>query len=670
MAAPHGQVATGLWSKEPEPAPMSETTTDTGRETGDEAPVVLVGNPNVGKSVLFGALTGRYVEVSNYPGTTIEVSRGRADGLPLIDTPGIQSLHARSDDERVTRDILLGRAPALVLQVADARNLRRSLMLTVQLAELGRPFILDVNMADEARARGIELDTGRLARALGAEVVTTVAVRGEGVEELRTRMRVARPMGHRVVYDGVVEEAVADLVPLLEGADGTARAVALMILAGDRELAERFGGARRGRIEAVVARAQERYDKPLGFELTQQRMRCAECLLEQVVTHPERPRAGRGEALGRLALHPVWGAFVLVAALLALYLFVGRLGAGVLVDWMEKGLFGRVIDPLATRLMDLVPVPLLRDLVVGPYGLVTMALSYGIAIVMPIVLTFFIAFGLLEDSGYLPRLAVMMDRPFKAMGLNGKAVLPMVLGLGCDTMATMTTRILDTRKDRILVTLLLALSVPCSAQLGVIMGMIAYMPPAAVAVWGAVVLGVMFAVGWVAARLIPGRRSDFILELPPIRVPQLGNIVVKTVARLEWYLREVLPLFALGTLLLFVLDRTGALHALERWAAPLVEGGLGLPRATTAAFIVGFLRRDYGAAGLFNLARSGALSVPQLLVSLVVVTLFVPCVANVLVIVREHGAKVALWVVGFVFPFAFAVGALLRFGMSAFGVHF
>jgi ferrous iron transport protein B len=289
---------------------------------------------------------------------------------------------------------------------------------------------------------------------------------------------------------------------------------------------------------------------------------------------------------------------------------------------------------------------------------------------MPIVLTFFIAFGMLEDSGYLPRLAVLMDRPFKAMGLSGKAVLPMVLGLGCDTMATMTTRILESRKDRVMVTLLLALGVPCSAQLGVIMGMIAFLPPVAVVVWGVVVTAVMFGVGWAASRVIPGGRSDFILELPPIRPPQVSNIVVKTAARLEWYLKEVLPLFVLGTLLLFVLSRTGALHVLERGAAPLIEGGLGLPRETTAAFIVGFLRRDYGAAGLFSLARSGALSVPQVLVSLVVVTLYVPCVANVLVIGREHGVKTAVRVVGFVFPFAFAVGMILNFAMRLLGVHF
>ena len=636
----------------------------------DGTPVILVGNPNVGKSALFGALTGRYVEVSNFPGTTVEVSTGRAGPLPLVDTPGIHSLHARSDDERITRDILLANAAGHVIQVADARNLRRSLLLTLQLAELGRPFVLDVNMVDEASARGIEVDTERLAQALGAEVVPTVAVRGEGVDALRDRLESARPMSHRVTYDTRIEEALGMLVPLLAGADGSARAVALMILAGDHEMAARYGGARRAEIEAVVARATAHYAKPLSFVLTEQRLHHVDGLMAGVVRHPAVRLPHASERLGRLALHPVWGAGVLIVVLAALYLFVGRLGAGVLVGWMENVVFGRWINPLATRLADLVPVPLVRDLLVGEYGLVTMALSYGIAIVMPIVLTFFLAFGLLEDSGYLPRLAVMMDRPFKAMGLSGKAVLPMVLGLGCDTMATMTTRILETRKDRLMVTLLLALGVPCSAQLGVIMGMIAYLPPAAVAVWGAVITAVMFTVGWAASRVIPGGRSDFILELPPLRVPQLGNIVVKTAARLEWYLKEVLPLFVLGTLLLFVLDRTGALHLLERWAAPLVQGGLGLPRATTAAFIVGFLRRDYGAAGLFTLARAGALSVPQVLVSLVVITLFVPCVANVLVIVREHGLKVGAWVVGFVFPLAFAVGVLLHFGMLAFGVHF
>ena len=274
-------------------------------------------------------------------------------------------------------------------------------------------------------------------------------------------------------------------------------------------------------------------------------------------------------------VHPVWGWFFLAGVLWALYLFVGHLGAGVMVDWLESTFFGEWLNPLAEQAAAVIPWPLVRDFLVGEYGLVTMALSYSIAIVLPIVLTFFLAFSLLEDSGYLARLAVMANRPFKAMGLNGKAVLPMVLGLGCDTMATLTTRILETRKERIQVTLLLALGVPCSAQLGVLLGMVAILSGAGVTVWLGVVLLTLFVVGWLAARLLPGQSSDFILELPPIRQPQLKNIVVKTVARVEWYLKEVLPLFIAGTTLLFVLDKVGLLVLLERLIAPLVQGLVG-----------------------------------------------------------------------------------------------
>jgi ferrous iron transport protein B len=289
---------------------------------------------------------------------------------------------------------------------------------------------------------------------------------------------------------------------------------------------------------------------------------------------------------------------------------------------------------------------------------------------MPIVLTFFLAFSILEDSGYLPRLAVMANRPFQAMGLNGKAVLPMVLGLGCDTMATLTTRILETRKERVQTTLLLALGVPCSAQLGVLMGMAAILTREAIFVWLAVVLLTLFSVGWLAARVLPGKRSDFILELPPVRRPQLGSIFFKTVARLEWYLKEVLPLFILGAAILFVIDRVGLLAVLEQLMAPLVEGLLGLPAQTAGVFLIGFLRRDFGAAGLFSLAREGLLTTNQLVVSLVVITLFIPCIANLLMIVREHGLRTALWVAATVFPLAFAVGAALNQILVRLGIQF
>jgi ferrous iron transport protein B len=296
-----------------------------------------------------------------------------------------------------------------------------------------------------------------------------------------------------------------------------------------------------------------------------------------------------------------------------------------------------------------------------------MGLSYGIAIVLPIVTTFFVAFSVLEDSGYLPRLAVMVNKVFKRMGLNGKAVLPMVLGLGCDTMATMTARIMETRKERVIVTLLLALGVPCSAQMAVILAMASGLSGAAMAWFAGTILLVIFLVGWLAAKVLPGRGSDFMLELPPLRVPQAGNIAVKTLARIEWYLREALPLFVLGTLILWTLDRFGGLAVLERAASPVVVGLLGLPREAASAFILGFLRRDYAAAGLFRhfepFMRAGTMTWAmevQVTVALVTITLFVPCIANFFMILKERGWKTGAAIMGFILPFAFAVGALLN----------
>jgi ferrous iron transport protein B len=368
-----------------------------------------------------------------------------------------------------------------------------------------------------------------------------------------------------------------------------------------------------------------------------------------------------------VAVHPVWGWPILALVLWALYEFVGVFGAGTLVDVVEDGLFHGYLNPWAVALFSHLPWGLARDLFVGEYGLLTMGLSYGLAIVLPIVLTFFTAFAVLEDSGYLPRLAVMSDRVFRLMGLNGKAVLPMVLGLGCDTMATLTARILPTRKERVLATLLLALGVPCSAQLGVILAMLAAVPLSAAAVWFGAVAAVMIAVGWLAARVLPGERGDFVIELPPMRLPVLQNVLSKTAARVEWYLKEALPLFLVGTFVLFVLDRLKLLAGITRLGEPIVQGVLGLPPEASAAFLIGFLRRDFAATRLFDLSRGGGLDVVQLVVAMVTITLFIPCIANVFMIAKERGWRTAAAMAAFIFPLAFAVGGLVRVLMHAAG---
>jgi ferrous iron transport protein B len=264
----------------------------------------------------------------------------------------------------------------------------------------------------------------------------------------------------------------------------------------------------------------------------------------------------------------------------------------------------------------------------------------------------------------------MVDKVFKKIGCNGKAVLPMILGLGCDTMATLTTRILETRRERIIVTLLLALGIPCSAQLGVILGMLADVGPAASITWFLLLIGVIFAVGYLAGKVIPGEASDFILEIPPIRWPKPGNLLVKTMARIEWYLREAVPLFLLGTLILFVSDRFGFLLWLQKASEPVVVHLLDLPPKTAEAFLIGFLRRDYGAAGLYAMAKAGMLTNLQVVVSLITITLFIPCLANLLVIYKEQGGKVTAWIALFIFPFAVLVGAAVNFAARWLGVEF
>ncbi len=324
--------------------------------------------------------------------------------------------------------------------------------------------------------------------------------------------------------------------------------------------------------------------------------------------------------------------------------------------------------PKISRLVRWIPSRFIYDLFLGQYGLISVGLTYSIAIVLPIVGFFFLAFGLLEDSGYLPRLSILADKTFKWMGLNGKAVLPMVLGLGCDTMATLTTRILDSKKERFIAVLLLALAVPCSAQLGVILGMLGGVSAGATLVFIGVITSQILLIGFLCGRFVPGGRSDFLLEIPPFRFPSIKNVTLKTLHRIRWFLKEAVPFFLLGTLFLFILDRIHVLGLIERFFEPVVVGWLGLPARATEAFIMGFLRRDYGAAGLLILTKRGLLDTQQIVVALTVITLFVPCIANFFVMMKEQGVRRAIMMMAFIFPFAILVGGLLNWILTVTGV--
>jgi len=639
---------------------------------------VLVGNPNVGKSVIFGLLTGRYVTVSNYPGTTVEVSQGNIslgeNKYLVIDTPGVNNLIPMSEDEKVTRDILLAERPSAVIHVGDSKNLKRTLLITIQLAEMGIPVVLALNMEDEARDRGIVVDTAELGAMLGVEVVSMIAPQRKGIRELRDALLSPRVPSVKISYPERIRESMERIAALLPEAPIARESIASMILAGDESLK---GWLKKNLPEEVIEEiedlrddCQASFSRPLSTVINEARLMVADGIARQVASTVGQSRGRLLNFLGMVSMHPLYGLPVLLVVLFFFYEFVGVFGAGTLVDFFEGTIFERYLNPAFTRLVSLaVPFEIVREILVGEYGLLSVALTYAIAIVLPITATFFIAFSLLEDSGYLPRLAIMSNRVFNLIGLNGKAILPMVLGLGCGTMAVLTSRILETKKDRIITTFLLALAIPCSAQLGVILGLLGSLSYKATILWIGCVVLVMFLAGYLASKVIRGEKTEFFLEIPPIRMPNIGNIIVKTVGRIEWYLKEAVPLFMLGTFILFLMNKLNVLQFLERVAAPVVVDFVGLPAKATGYFILGFLRRDYGAVGFFDMAQRGELTAVQSLVSLVTITLFVPCLANFFMIIKERGIKTALAITAFIFPFAFLVGGILNFILVSAGVQ-
>jgi ferrous iron transport protein B len=394
----------------------------------------------------------------------------------------------------------------------------------------------------------------------------------------------------------------------------------------------------------------------LNLRISLERKRICRAILEEVIYQQADLKPGFFEKLAGWTINP-WTGFPLLLLVLyfGVYLFVGSFGAGTLVDLLEGQLFENYLNPwvidLVHRLTDWY---WLRELLVGEYGIFTLGVRYAVALVLPIVGTFFLAFSIMEDVGYFPRLAMLVDRIFKKIGLNGRAVIPMVLGFGCDTMATMVTRTLETVRERIIVTLLLALAIPCSAQLGVIMGLLSGVP-GALPIWIACITVVFLLVGLLSARLLPGERPMFYMELPPMRLPQVRNVVVKTVSRMQWYFLEIFPLFIIASVLLWAGKMTGGLNALVRGMSPAIAA-LGLPEKTTAAFIFGFFRRDFGAAGLYDMHAQGLLTPRQLTVGAVTMTLFVPCIAQFLMMKKERGWKVSAGIFLLVTLLAFSVG--------------
>lgn len=649
------------------------------RSGGARRVAALVGNPNVGKSVLFNALTGAYVTVSNYPGTSVEVTRGSAliqgEEWQVVDTPGMYSIHTITEEERVAREILLNEAPDVVLHVLDARNLERMLAMTIQLIEAELPVVLVVNIMDEAERIGLKIDLELLRKRLGIPVIGAATARKRGLDEIRKAVAeycCDSGNSQRFNYSRLLENDISAVAGLMQGDYVLSRrALALLLLQQDEEITELVRSCEGDGYTIINEKVREiafQRRESFHLDLSLERKEIVRKLIQDVFSAPEKRVVTWAERFSNLSIRPMTGIPLLCIVLyFGLYKFVGSFGAGTLVDLLETKGFKEHFNPWITGVVQqLIPWQIIQELFVGEYGIITLGIRYAVGIILPIVATFFIFFSFLEDTGYFPRLALLVDRVFKRFGLSGRAVIPMVLGFGCDTMATMVTRTLETVRERIIATLLLALAIPCSAQIGVILALLSK-EPGALAVWALSLVLLFIVVGLLAAKILPGEPPMFYMELPPMRLPQLGNVITKTYTRMQWYFLEILPLFVLASVLLWLGKVTGFFVKMIDAMTPLMAS-IGLPKEAAVAFIFGFFRRDYGAAGLYDLQTKGLLNARQLTVAAVTLTLFIPCVAQFLIMKKERGWKVAGAIGVFVSLIAFGSGYVLNEFLMVSGV--
>lgn len=599
--------------------------------------IVLAGNPNTGKSVFFNYLTGLYVDVSNYPGTTLEIFHGRMGEDVVIDTPGVYGISSFNDEERVARDIIL--SADLVVNVVDASHLERDLFLTQQIIDTGVPVLVALNMMDEAERHGFNIDVELLSELLGVPVIPAVAIKRKGLSEVKEKLSRARP--------GNATPEVQDLLSGMTGRVGN-RGEALLIFEGDEFVAERHGLEPGEYREYIYLRRRER----VNF------------IVDRVVEMSS-GRQSFTQVLSSLMIRPLTGIPILALILYGMYqaigVFIAQTVVGVTEETIMIGMYEPAVRELVSRLVAL-DSPL-GEILAGEFGLLTMTFTYVLGLLMPLVVGFYFFLSLFEDSGYLPRLATLVDRLLTGIGLNGRGVIPLILGFGCVTMATITTRLLASDRERIIAIFLLGLTIPCSAQLGVIAGILAGLGGQYVAVYALVVFCVLVMAGTALNALLPGNSSDLLIDLPPLRVPRLDNVMRKTATKAYNFLKEAIPLFALGAFLISTFQLTGILTFLQSLLAPVTVGFLNLPREAATAFIMGIVRRDFGAAGLSDMVLSPVEST----VALLTITLFVPCIASILVIFKERSKKEAVAIWGGSWIVAFIIGGAVAQMFNLFG---
>ncbi len=635
----------------------------------------------MGKSCLFNQLTGLNVVTANYPGKTVALNlattRHGETVIGLIDLPGTYALGAVSDDQLVARRGLLDNKPDVVIDVLDASNLERNLYLALQLAELGLPLVLCLNLIDCAKKIGLEIDHNRLEQILNVPVVPTVAVRGEGVDEtIHASLLVAKesrkpsPPRYSKGFEAHVERLCEAIEKNLKRTpfNMPARALAVLLLEGDVEFIEGVRHLENGEqilalASSISSEIEDTYGVPAGIRIAGERHEIAAAIAASVQKTVAQ-REPFSERLKKFTVSTYTGIPLMLGVLLGVFIFTSVVGQT--LSTLIESMWTSYVSPLITGLLRTLTGNQTVENILNwglNAGLLAM-LSIGIAYILP----FYIAQSILEDSGYLNSIAFLADNLMHRLGLHGRSIIPLITGLGCNVPAIMGTRVLITKRERILASTLIVL-VPCSARIAVIMGAAsAYLGLEYALLIYAIDLLLIAVVGIGLNQILPGRPTGFVMEMFPFRLPSSSTILKKTWFRLRDFIHIALPISLAGSFFMGAIFETGFLWTLIAPLSPITVGLLGLPAVAGLALVLGILRKELALQLLVALAiaqhGSGAsnlltfMNPAQIFTFALVVTIYFPCTATASVLGRELGWKNALLIMGFTIATALLIGAI------------
>lgn len=631
---------------------------------------LILGLPNSGKSQLFTRLTRRYAEVANAPLTTIDLNRAplafEEGTFELIDSPGIQDLFLSVDTCEPLRQALFTERPDLLIMCVDANRLKQSLALTLEVLTLGLPMVVSLNLLNDANSRGVFIDAGRLSQALGAPVFVKKGD-ADDAGRLAAALKTAQPgQLKRLSFSASLGACVRSIEEVLPAGFPYPRTAALHLLMGGAATPEYMGHPLDAATQATLrARVDEAVKDIRGAPqsvVSNAWNTWIDAVAERCVTVRENRESDALRVVARLTRSVVFGPPILLMILFATFLLVVD-GANSLSEWMNDGLWAPVRDSLARVL----PPGFWSDLLIGDYGVLSMGLANALLTVLPILSVFYLIFNTLEDVGYLPNLSVLTRRILGKLGLGGSAIMPLILGFGCKTMATLTARTLTSPREKYITIFLIAFAIPCAGQMGLNMSIIGRMGWSAFVISSTALVVVELGAGILLNRFLKQseERDPFILELPPIRVPKLRSVMQKTYFRVASFLRESLAVFVYAALILFVSDKIGLLGVIKAVLGPLVEGALGLPRSMIDAILLLLARHEAAAAVIIDMIRKGQLDYKQSIVAVTLTTMFIPCFANVMAMGKVLGGKDAAVILLSVNVFALAAAGALNWLLTA-----